>query len=144
VTEAKPAEPKKRSSFALLALGFAALVVLIAAGAWYFLGANRAGLVTTMAPAPVASNAAPAEPAHLSIVVLPFTNLSGDPSQDYFADGITDNLTTKLSRIRDSFVIARNTARPFAALQDRPDERVGSARKRSSAEGVGCASSGRS
>ena len=48
--------------------------------------------------------------AHLSIVVLPFANLSGDPAQDYFADGITENLTTDLSRIHDSFVIARNTA----------------------------------
>jgi len=108
-TEAKPAGPKKRSSLAPLALGLAALVALIAAGAWYFL-ANRAALVTTTAPAPIASNAAPAEPVHLSIVVLPFTNLSGDPSQDYFADGITENLTTDLSRIRNSFVIARNTA----------------------------------
>jgi len=44
------------------------------------------------------------------MVVLPFTNLSGDASQDYFADGVTENLTTELSRIRDSFVIARNTA----------------------------------
>jgi TolB-like protein/Tfp pilus assembly protein PilF len=52
----------------------------------------------------------PAEPAHLSIVVLPFTNLSNDPGQDYFADGITENLTTDLSRIKGSFVIARNTA----------------------------------
>jgi adenylate cyclase len=43
-------------------------------------------------------------------VVLPFTNLSGDPSQDYFADGVTENLTTDLSRIRNSFVIARDTA----------------------------------
>ena len=43
-------------------------------------------------------------------MVLPFANLSGDPSQDYFADGITENLTTDLSRIRNSFVIARNTA----------------------------------
>jgi TolB-like protein/Flp pilus assembly protein TadD len=42
--------------------------------------------------------------------VLPFANLSGDPSQDYFADGVTENLTTELSRIKDSFVIARNTA----------------------------------
>ena len=57
--------------------------------------------------------AAPAEPAHLSIVVLPFTNLSNDPAQDYFADGVTDNLTTDLSRIRNSFVIARNTAFTF-------------------------------
>jgi len=45
--------------------------------------------------------------------VLPFTNLSNDPSQDYFADGITENLTTDLSRIRNSFVIARNTAFTF-------------------------------
>ena len=45
--------------------------------------------------------------------MLPFTNLSGDPTQDYFADGITENLTTDLSRIRDSFVIARNTAFTF-------------------------------
>jgi TolB-like protein len=53
---------------------------------------------------------APAEAARLSVVVLPFANLSSDPSQDYFADGITDNLTTDLSHIRNSFVIARNTA----------------------------------
>jgi adenylate cyclase len=46
----------------------------------------------------------------LSIVVLPFSNLSNDPEQEYFADGITDDLTTDLSRISGSFVIARNTA----------------------------------
>jgi adenylate cyclase len=46
----------------------------------------------------------------LSIVALPFTNLSNDPDQEYFADGITDDLTTDLSRISGSFVIARNTA----------------------------------
>ena len=42
--------------------------------------------------------------------MLPFENLSKDPDQEYFADGITDDLTTDLSRISDSFVIARNTA----------------------------------
>ena len=46
----------------------------------------------------------------LSIVVLPFVNIGGDPEQDYFVDGITENLTTDLSRINGSFVIARNTA----------------------------------
>jgi len=46
----------------------------------------------------------------LSIVVLPFTNLSGDPEQDYFIDGVTESLTTDLSRIRGSFVIGRHTA----------------------------------
>ena len=49
----------------------------------------------------------------LSIVVLPFANFSGDPAQDYFADGITESLTTDLSRISGSFVIARNTAFTF-------------------------------
>jgi TolB-like protein len=49
-------------------------------------------------------------PPHLSIVVLPFANLGGDPQQDYFVDGVTESLTTDLSRIRGSFVIARNTA----------------------------------
>jgi TolB-like protein/class 3 adenylate cyclase len=47
---------------------------------------------------------------HLSIVVLPFANLSGDPEQDYFVDGVTENLTTDLSRISGSLVIACNTA----------------------------------
>jgi TolB-like protein/Tfp pilus assembly protein PilF len=46
----------------------------------------------------------------LSIVVLPFTNLSNDPEQQYFADGITEDLTTDLSRIAGMFVISRNTA----------------------------------
>jgi adenylate cyclase len=46
----------------------------------------------------------------LSVVVLPFTDLSGDPGQGYIADGITDDLTTVLSRIADMFVISRSTA----------------------------------
>jgi TolB-like protein/class 3 adenylate cyclase len=52
----------------------------------------------------------PSSAPRLSIVVLPFANLSGDPEQDYFVDGVTENLTTDLSRISGSFVIARNTA----------------------------------
>ena len=46
----------------------------------------------------------------LSIVVLPFANLSNDPEQQYFADGITDDLTTDLSQLAGMFVISRNTA----------------------------------
>lgn len=46
----------------------------------------------------------------LSIVVLPFANLSGDPHQEYFVDGVTESLTTDLSRISGSFVIGRHTA----------------------------------
>jgi adenylate cyclase len=78
-----------------LAAVAALVLLLVAASGWYMLG----GRLTK-----------PAQATHLSVVVLPFANLSGDPAQDYFADGITENLTTELSRIRDSFVIARNTA----------------------------------
>jgi adenylate cyclase len=96
---------KQRSMLALLLAGILAAIV-IAAGAWYLLEASRKSQVVATTPAAT-------EVAHLSIVVLPFTNLSNDPSQDYFADGITENLTTDLSRIRNSFVIARNTAFTF-------------------------------
>ena len=45
-----------------------------------------------------------------SLVVLPFQNMSGDPEQEYFADGMVEEITTALSRIRSLFVIARNSA----------------------------------
>jgi TolB-like protein/Tfp pilus assembly protein PilF len=54
----------------------------------------------------------PATP-RFSIVVLPFANIGRDPEQDYFVDGVTESLTTDLSRIAGSFVIARNTAFTF-------------------------------
>ena len=49
-------------------------------------------------------------PLRLSIVVLPFANIGGDPEQEHFVDGVTESLTTDLSRIRGSFVIGRHTA----------------------------------
>ena len=55
----------------------------------------------------------PFSPPRLSIVVLPFANLGGNPDQDYFVDGVTESLTTDLSRIRGSFVIGRHTAFTF-------------------------------
>jgi len=96
--QAKPTAAKWRLGFAPLAAGFAALLILAAASGWYLLAGR---------------SAKPADSAHLSIVVLHFANLSGDASQDYFADGITENLTTDLSRLIGSFVIARNTAFTF-------------------------------
>jgi TolB-like protein/class 3 adenylate cyclase len=50
------------------------------------------------------------EPPRLSLVVLPFANISGDPEQEHFVDGVTESLTTDLSRMRGAFVIGRNTA----------------------------------
>jgi adenylate cyclase len=62
-------------------------------------------------------------PAHrLSMVVLPFKNLSDEHEQEYFAEGITDDLTADLSRIGDSFVIAPSTARTY---KDADPKRVG-------------------
>src|SRR5271154_2878410 len=49
-------------------------------------------------------------PPRLSMVVLPFANMGGGAEQDHFVDGVTESLTTDLSRIRGSFVISRNTA----------------------------------
>jgi TolB-like protein/class 3 adenylate cyclase len=49
-------------------------------------------------------------PPRLSIVVLPFANIGGDPEQEHFVDGVTESLTTDLSRLRSAVVIARNTA----------------------------------
>ncbi len=106
VTEAKPPEPGKRSALASVAAAIAVLFIAILGAAWYFFGANRTASVGSSA-------VSAARAAHLSIVVLPFANLSGDASQDYFVDGVTENLTTDLSRIRNSFVIARNTAFSF-------------------------------
>ena len=48
-----------------------------------------------------------------SIAVLPFDNMSGDPEQEYFSDGITEDIIAALSRIRWFFVIARNTTFTF-------------------------------
>jgi TolB-like protein len=69
-----------------------------------------ARLPAPIAPPPVASVSQTVPAPRLSIVVLPFTNLSNDPEQQYFADGITEDLTTDLSRIPHMFVISRNTA----------------------------------
>ncbi|MFZ0603894.1 MAG: adenylate/guanylate cyclase domain-containing protein [Roseiarcus sp.] len=57
------------------------------------------------APAPEVSR-----PPRLSMVVLPFANIGGDPEQEHFVDGVTESLTTDLSRIRGAYVVARNTA----------------------------------
>ena len=88
-------------------LAAALALALLTAGAF----AWRAGYAPRFMAASVDDKVANAP--RLSIVVLPFENLSGDKEQDYFADGITDDLTTDLSHLPDSFVIARNTASTY-------------------------------
>jgi adenylate cyclase len=89
----------KPGSLVLLAPAVAALLFLAAASGWFVLAGK--GAKTT-------------ETARLSIVVMPFANLSGDPAQDYLVDALTDELTTSLAHISGTisgqFVIARNTA----------------------------------
>jgi adenylate cyclase len=79
-----------------------------------WLGASPTAAVqhaaTTAQESPPVTSVASAAAPRLSIVVLPFANMSNDPEQEYFVDGITDDLTTDLSQIPDTLVIARNTA----------------------------------
>jgi adenylate cyclase len=64
-------------------------------------------------PAPVDTTAGPVPPSKPPIAVLPFTNMSGDPEQQYFSDGITEDIITELSRYRSLLVIARNSCFQF-------------------------------
>jgi adenylate cyclase len=97
---------------------------------WKVIGLRRAGMALVAALLVLFGAAywrfqrpEPQSPAHrLSMVVLPFKNLSAEPEQEYFAEGITDDLTADLSRIGDSFVIAPSTARTY---KDADPKRVG-------------------
>jgi adenylate cyclase len=101
------------------AIGIATVAVVIAlAGAGWWWSPVPLPVEPPQAATPAEPAVAPAEPgmtgrlaaSRLSIVVLPFTNLSNDPEQEYFADGMADDLTTDLSRIAGAVVIARNSA----------------------------------
>jgi TolB-like protein/class 3 adenylate cyclase len=98
-----PSTARAFSRWPVLAAALAVIVFAAGGYAWHAGFASRIfGVAATedkLANAP-----------RLSIVVLPFENLSGDREQDYFVDGITDDLTTDLSRLHESFVISRNTA----------------------------------
>ena len=109
-SEFSNAHPDKQLSQIYYIAGILAVTGSVVAGIWAFgeillengtpLKKPEATDVTETAPAP-----------SLSIVVLPFVNLSNNAAEDYFADGITDNLTTDLSRaLPGSFVVARETA----------------------------------
>jgi len=70
----------------------------------------RVDLAPTTSSAPQAQQPKPAQPGKPSIAVLAFDNMSGDPDQEYFSDGITEDIITSLSKNRGIFVIARNSS----------------------------------
>jgi adenylate cyclase len=106
-----PEAPHRRRGALPAIAAAAAAVLVIAVGAWWVWPAARSPPTQTPTAGGTAESIVQPQIApRLSIVVLPFANLSNDPEQEYFADGITDDLTTDLSRIADSFVIAHNTA----------------------------------
>jgi adenylate cyclase len=98
--EKKPAPVKRK---AILAGAVAVLVLAIAAGIWQFYMRRP-----SVEPASVKKMAYPL-PDIPSIAVLPFVNMSGDPEQEYFSDGVTESIISTLSNVDNMFVIARNS-----------------------------------
>jgi len=96
----KPIPMRRR---AIITGAAAVLMLVVAAGIWQFY-VHR----TAIESAPLESMSLPL-PDKPSIAVLPFANISGDPEQEYFSDGMTDDIITDLSKIPDLFVVARSS-----------------------------------
>ncbi len=96
-----PAQKKRTGLFAALA----AAALIIAGAAWVY---------TQSAHTTVVEQSAPQDGGAQSIIVMPLDNLSGDPAQDYFAAGLSDDITTDLSQLQDLFVFASDTASDYA------------------------------
>jgi len=119
--------PRPRKGWRPLAAA-AGAAALAAAGlfAWVFyagVGWERIGLSAATKPVEVAGLAAPARLAgRPSVAALPFKNLSGDASQDYFSDGITEDVITALGRFSNLLVIAKSASFPFKSSNASPAE----------------------
>jgi len=98
----EPKTPKHLSKQSYISI-FIVLALVVAAAIWQFYPS-----APEIEPASVDKMAYPL-PDKPSIAVLPFDNLSGDPEQDYFSDGLTEEIITALSKIGNMFVIARNS-----------------------------------
>jgi adenylate cyclase len=104
--------PRRRRAapWAVVAAVAAAVLVLAVVGWWGWSGTRSPSTEPATVEATTTSITKPPTAPRLSIIVLPFANLSNDPEQQYLADGITEDLTTDLSRIAHMFVISRNSA----------------------------------
>jgi len=111
VTEVMPDEMVSERKWWLAPVGLLAfLIVAVGVAVWWRPWAPHQEAV-------IAENTAFPLPDKLSIAVLPFSNLSDDPSQDFFADGMTEDLITDLSKISGLFVIARNSSFSYKGRQ---------------------------
>jgi class 3 adenylate cyclase/TolB-like protein len=119
--ETTPTAPKsdsavRRASILMILVGLAALLVAAGAvGLWTWRGDK---LVATGAGSPAST--LQVAPSHPSIVVMPLANLSGDPAQDYFADGLTEDIISALGRFPDITVISRSAAFAYRVKPARP------------------------
>jgi adenylate cyclase len=104
------APPRRRPLPLGAIVGVAAAAIILAVVAWRIWPVPVLSTATTMVGSVETPISKPTVAPRLSIVVLPFANLSNDPNQQYFADGITEDLTTDLSRIADMLVISRDSA----------------------------------
>jgi adenylate cyclase len=95
-TAAKPQKPRKVSRALIATTAVAVLVIAIVAAVVFWPSGEPEDPVLAMPTGP-------------TIAVLPFTNMSGDPKQEYFSDGITEDIITALSRFRGLYVLARNS-----------------------------------
>ncbi len=109
-------QPEKKSAKLPLIAMAAAIVAATAIGLWQLVERKSvtetvpaaSSLPTTTASA-TAHDPVLAMPTGLPIAVLPFTNMSGDPKEDYFSDGLTEDIITELARYKNLYVLARNT-----------------------------------
>ncbi len=113
-----PLSVRRRRATGAVMLFPAVLALIAAAAAVWWLWPGQHSELRPLQAESTNTSVQPYSAPRLSIVVLPFANLSDDPGQQYFADGITEDLTTDISRIQGSLVIARNTAFTYKGNND--------------------------
>jgi adenylate cyclase len=124
IPAAAPRPSRRRRAFFATAAAAALAVVGLVAWAFHAGGGRELlGLGSTPKPIEVASLAAPALLANrISVAVLPFKNLSDDPNQEYFSDGITEDVITALGRFSNLLVLAKSASFQFKGRNLSPAE----------------------
>lgn len=110
-----PPRPRRRARMAVAAAAVASVLLAVAGGLAYFSGhLLPAEEAVAAAPVPIETG--------LSVAVLVFANQSGDPGQDYFSDGLTEDITRALGRFRQLTVLSYGAVLPFRGRNVSPQE----------------------